>query len=738
MSSAREPGEIAFDDWQVLPNSGGLRRQGIEVRLQEQPLTILDELLRNPGKLVTREQLVARLWPKGVVDFDTGLNTAVRKLRLALGDDADAPKYIETLPRKGYRFIGQIRTPEATEQSTASTTPMPSPEVSRQPRISRRWLLLGAVLLVAIAFATYRAIPESRGPQEQSSRASAAIRIAVLPFQNLSTDPDNAFFADGLHEEVLTELTNSVPGLEVISRTTMMTYRGVPKPVATIARELGATYLLQGSVRREGSQVRLTLQLIDAATDAHVWAHSYDRRLDVAMTLQAEVAREVASQLSLQLVAARRAPVTTRDPEAYDLYLKARLGYEVLNGGSQAEAKVQVHDLYSQAIARDPDFAAAYIGRVLHVTRLAALPIPVHEPWREETRSDLLALERLLGDDPRVHALKGIVAGYQDGDWSAMLEDFALDESRGLRDPDILVLKTGPLISAGRMDEALALTERLLALDPGNVGLLLAQSASLWLARKPVEALRAADLMIERWPGDGAAYWREYRVGLVYNFSGRSAAEPDLNNTPPGMDPGLYQTLRIEQLRLQGDYAGALAIIGKIESPYLPRNPLFQSTELGLPPAPVAEASGWIHLLQGNGPAARADGAKMLGLGKTDFRYRIDLDWMYTLRNAEARLFTQDNGQAVKLARQALEQMPRKRDAVLWAYTATVAARVLAWGGEQEQAAMLLDELDAARPGVSPTTLSRDPLYTMPLAKTARYQALRSRLEAQMAAIRLE
>ena len=129
-----------------------------------------------------------------------------------------------------------------------------------------------------------------------------------------------------------------------------------------------------------------------------------------------------------------------------------------------------MHDLYSRAIGRDAEFAEAYIGRVLHVARLAALPIPVREAWREETRSDLLALERLLGDDPRVHALKGIVAGYQDGDLPAMLESFALDESRGLRDPDILLLKIGPLISAGRMDEALALTERLLVLDPGNAG----------------------------------------------------------------------------------------------------------------------------------------------------------------------------------------------------------------------------------------------------------------------------
>ena len=220
-------------------------------QLQEQPLQILDALVRKPGELVSREELTARLWPDTVVDFDASLNTAVRKLRAALAEDAEAPKYLETVPRQGYRFVGALDGPAATP--SIDDPPAAAP-VHRPPR-RRTGLALIAVALIGLAGAA--ALPffftrHTSGAAGANVRARPSIdRLAVLPFENLSPDPANAFFADGMHEEVLSALGSRARKLEVISRTTMMTYRGKPTDVRALARDLGATHVLEGTVRRE-------------------------------------------------------------------------------------------------------------------------------------------------------------------------------------------------------------------------------------------------------------------------------------------------------------------------------------------------------------------------------------------------------------------------------------------------------------------------------------------------------
>ena len=300
-----------FDGWTLYRAPLELFRGEQPVKLQEQPLQILEALVRKPGELVTREELTARLWPDTVVDFDASLNTAVRKLRAALGEDAEAPKYLETVPRQGYRFVGAL---EGLAAAPSIEAPAAAAQAHRPPW-RRTGVGLIALALVGLAGAAALAFVLARptgGAAGANVGARPSIdRLAVLPFENLSPDPANAFFADGMHEELLNALGSRARKLEVISRTTMMTYRGKPTDVRALARDLAATHVLEGSVRREASTVRVTLQLVDAVADRQIWSRSYQATLVDAMTLQAQLAREVAEQLAIELPTAPAAPETT-------------------------------------------------------------------------------------------------------------------------------------------------------------------------------------------------------------------------------------------------------------------------------------------------------------------------------------------------------------------------------------------------------------------------------------------
>ena len=343
------------------------------------------------------------------------------------------------------RFIERGRTPgaraEAVEMPNAAAAVAGG--IGGKSRTTTIALLVLGLLLIAgaaIYYLKHRASPNLAPQMAQTTAPAAKPRIAILPFENLSPDPANAFFADGMHEEILTALSNSAPGLEVISRTTMMTYRTAPKPVAELAKELGATYVLEGSVRRDGEDVRLTLQLIDAKTDGHVWSQNFDRKLVKAMTLQSEVAGAVAAQLAVQLTPAARAASTppTRDPVAYDLYLQARLATHLLSGATSSAEVRRIYDLYSAAIARDPDFGLAYLGKV----SLGPVGIETQaqmESWQKQVAVDLATARRLLGNDPRIALMEATNAiGGPQRDINRTLALFDAAEAQGVNDPEFL------------------------------------------------------------------------------------------------------------------------------------------------------------------------------------------------------------------------------------------------------------------------------------------------------------
>lgn len=350
---------LRFGVFELDLAEGELRREGLPVKLQPQPVKVLALLAQNAGRTVAREELKAEVWGDSTfVDFDRGLNFCVLQIRTALGDDADNPRFVQTVPRRGYRFIAPVSRIDgavvAVPAAAVVTAPTPQEVASLVPRA------LIAVLLVFALFAA--ALVLSRRERQSGAGPSkpGRVMLAVLPFENLSGDPSHAFFADGLTEELITRLGRIDPeGLGVIARTSVVKYREARnKDVAQIGQELGVSHVLEGSVRRENDRVRVTAQLIRTNDQTHLWAESYDRTLTEALGLQDEVARRVAASLQAKLLASAvpSSRPSTLNPRAYEAYLEGR----ALSAQRSAEALQRALLRFEEARALDPQYAAAH------------------------------------------------------------------------------------------------------------------------------------------------------------------------------------------------------------------------------------------------------------------------------------------------------------------------------------------------------------------------------------------
>jgi len=314
--NARRP-PIRFGVFEVDLASGELRKQGVRIKLPEQPFQVLVALIERPGEVLTREDLQKRLWPPDtLVDSDRGLNKAINRLREALGDEADNPRFIETLPLRGYRFLAPVEaTPVAPVLSPPASDTRPT---GVSYLIRRRGLLAIAsgLVLAPLFFIGYRLL-RSHPPPIGS--------IAVLPLENLSGDPAQEYFSDGLTDELIGEIAR-IRSLRVISRTSIMQYKGgTRKSLPTIARELNVDAILEGTVVQAGHRVRITAQLIRARDDRHLWSEKYERDLTDILALQGEVARSIASKVQIELTPDELTRLTRRrrvNPEAYETYLK--------------------------------------------------------------------------------------------------------------------------------------------------------------------------------------------------------------------------------------------------------------------------------------------------------------------------------------------------------------------------------------------------------------------------------
>ena len=354
---AQSSSRLRFDSFEVDLRSGEMWKHGTRLRLQDQPFQVLRLLLERRGEIVTREELRQRLWLADTfVDFDDGLNTAVKKIRDLLGDSAERPRYIETIPRRGYRFTAVVESGQGATfpaQPAAAGQRILRHAAVATAAIRRPWLVVTAlVLIAALALSAWKYRLESR-------RDAASVRaIAVLPLENLSGDPSQDYFAAGLTDALTTELARAVGNsLRVTSRISAEKYKN--KSLAQIAHELNVDAVVEGSVIRSGNRARITVQLINAREDKHLWAANYDRDLHDMLSLQSEIAASVARQVQITLsprIEARLRGHQTVDPEAYDLYQRSLLrGFS--NNKQEMAAAV---GLLQQAVARDPNFAAAH------------------------------------------------------------------------------------------------------------------------------------------------------------------------------------------------------------------------------------------------------------------------------------------------------------------------------------------------------------------------------------------
>lgn len=325
-----------------------LRKHGMRIRCQGQPLQVLAALLEKPGVLVTREELRQRVWPEDTfVDFDHALNTAIKKLRSVLSDDADAPRYIETVPRRGYRFIGPMQPPV---QSLAVLNPSLTAYADSSPPRHQQALLIAALALVLVFTAIYY-FSSRRFRVNANPPFSGAAMLAVLPFQNMTSDPAEDSFSDGLTEETTTRLVRlNSPRLRVIARASAMKYKDAHKSADEIARELHADYLLEGSIRREGPHVRITSQLVRATDQSHRWAQEYNFDSGDPLTLESQVAETIAVQMNAIL----GDPSVLHQPmndHAFDSYLRGLAESSI----HTPEGLDRIISTFEQAVVDDPN-----------------------------------------------------------------------------------------------------------------------------------------------------------------------------------------------------------------------------------------------------------------------------------------------------------------------------------------------------------------------------------------------
>jgi TolB-like protein/DNA-binding winged helix-turn-helix (wHTH) protein/Flp pilus assembly protein TadD len=371
MEPRRPTSVVRFGNYEISLQSGELRKAGVRIRVQQQPLKLLEMLLERPGEVVTREELRSRIWPnESFGDFDQAVNVAIAKLRSALGDSALNPRYVETLPRRGYRFIADVALVNRPTNNLELVHEVAPPKIEDRAPLEvvgkeapkhllwqHAWKTLGLALVLLILI-VWMFRWRSR-PAHNVLSSSPVRSLAVLPLENLSSDSQD-YFADGMTDELITNLAQ-ISALRVISRTSVMPYRGAHKPLPQIAHELNVDAVVEGTVLRSGKQVRITAQLIQAPADKHLWAESYEGDVSDTLALQKKVARAIAEQIRIKLTPQEEAGlenVKVVNPEAYENYLKGRYFWNKRTADGLKKATYY----FNQAIESDPNYSLPYTG----------------------------------------------------------------------------------------------------------------------------------------------------------------------------------------------------------------------------------------------------------------------------------------------------------------------------------------------------------------------------------------
>jgi TolB-like protein/DNA-binding winged helix-turn-helix (wHTH) protein len=522
-SNGGEGQQLRFGPFTLKLKSEELFRDGTPVKLSPQPFKVLAFLTTNAGQLVTREELQQAIWREGTfVDFDKGLNFCIKQIREALGDNAQTPQYIETLPRRGYRFIAPVETITATIPTDATgTESLKSAGLKAEPLLTvakpfrllqwRTAVVALAVLLPLSLFALrHRLFPPASQP-------AGKVMLAVLPFENLNADAAQDYFSDGLTEEMITQLGRLRPQqLGVIARTTALTYKQTKKDIRQIGQELGVGYVLEGSVRRADGRLRITAQLIQVSDQTHMWAETFERDERDLLQIQSEVASRVARSLALELLAVSPAnPLAgkTSQPEAYDAYLKGR--YLIIKD-TLADFERSI-PFFEQAIAKDPNFAPAYVGLVeSHLLMATWQNTPAGEVLPKVKPAALKAVEL----DPSLaeaHAALATVNFFLEWNWPEAGANFKRAIELNPSNPHTRIYYANYLSTQGQTDAGVQQVKQALQLDP--VSLLTNGLAAFFYLRVNHfdDAITQGKIMLEIEPNSPSGY---YCLISAYTYKG--------------------------------------------------------------------------------------------------------------------------------------------------------------------------------------------------------------------------
>ena len=543
---------LRFGAFEADLGAGELRKSGMRIKLHGQPLKVLAMLLQRPGEVIPREDLRQRLWPTDTfVDFDHGLNTAINRLREALGDSAENPRFIETVPRRGYRFVAPLESQvsAAFESKGRSTTASSSGKIPAGTEVIARAIpryrkVSAFVWIAAIALVVGLGVRSVREHLLARSSSPRIESLAVLPLMNLSDDPGQEYFADGMTEALTTDL-GKIGALRVISRTSVMQYKGTKKPLPEIARELNVDALIEGTVARSGNHLRITANLIQASPEKHLWAESYESELGDILTVEGQVAQAVAGEIQIKLTPEERkilGDARPVNPEAHDEYLRGR---SVLAGGLGHMSKLASKRQYTEqdiqtaiayfksAIDKDPAYAQAYAGLADAYIHWANPSWGGGSPKKslpdaKEAATTALKLDPSL---PEGHFSLAQTLQY-DWNWAEAEKEYKLALKLNPNYVDAH-LEYGRFVQAlGRNDEALTEMHFADELDPFNIGV---KEAKAWVTY----ASRQYDLALKQFEdlGDDAGLVETYKEKGMYPealvvYERWAAADPSESRDP--------------------------------------------------------------------------------------------------------------------------------------------------------------------------------------------------------------
>ena len=487
---------LRFGIFELEVDSGELRKSGRAVRLRPQAAKILVLLASRPGQLVTREELREKIWGNETfVDFEHGLNLCIKEVRAALGDDADTPRYVETLPKRGYRFMATVE----------------GAQPAARPVARRNYAALGAALLAAVVAVATLVVANPKHWRERilGDYAGPVRTIAVLPLQNLSGDEAQDYLADGMTEALTTDLAR-MESLQVISRTSAMQYKTAnKKSLPLIAHELNADAVVEGSVQRSGNRVRVTAQLVRASDDRHLWANTFEREFPDVLALQDEVASAIAKQIETKLGGPKPALVTKVekvDPQAYDNYLRANSYLDSFDLRKSI-------DYYNQAIKLDPNYAPAYAHMAQAYFFLAFFgAVSPSEGLGKMKEAASLAVQKDEGL-PDGHSALALAKLHYEWDFAGAEQEFKRALELNPNDADVRHGYAHYLMAVGRVAESEAESKKAVELDPVGDGL---NSCLCWhsfAARDYDQSVRLAEKFLRAQPNDP---WELTILGWTY------------------------------------------------------------------------------------------------------------------------------------------------------------------------------------------------------------------------------